>query len=231
MRPSGGLGPVTESNTDSESVLGRYGLHFHMCEEGSKRSKVTGVVVRDCGGHAFVPHHSHGVTFRDCVAYNGNEDAFWWDTGLDMATNDVLYDHCLAAGLVPIPSFRGYTLTGFKLGAGNNNAAVGCVGAGSQGNKNGSGFSWGSGGSGSWLFRDCIAHNNEANGIFVWQNNRDDHLIQDFVGFRNAAGIHHGAYSNSYAYKGCLTFENETGLQVSAVSAPSPHPQLRWDDV
>jgi hypothetical protein len=214
----------------STSVLGRYGLHFHMCDNGSRGSEVTGVVVRDCGGHAFVPHNSHGVTFRDCIAFNVNQDAFWWDRGTGMATNDTLYDHCLAAGLVPIPSFRGYTLSGFNLPDGKNNAVLDSVVAGNRGNKTASGFQWQSGTKGTWLFRDCIAHNNHADGIFVWQNNGNKHLIQDFVGFRNSVGIQHGAYSNAYMYERCLTFENGSGLLINAVSAREPRGQLSWEN-
>lgn len=214
----------------STGVLGRYGLHFQMCGDGSQGSNVTGVVVRDCGTHAFVPHNSNGVTFRDCIAYKVNEDAFWWDRGRGMATNDTLYEHCLAAGLEPIPSFRGYKLSGFEFPEGRNNVVLDCVVAGNQGKKNASGYEWQSGTSGSFLFKDCIAHNNRAEGIFVWQNNSNSHVIQDFVGFRNAVGIQHGAYSNAYRYERCLTFENGSGLLINAVSARIPKDQLQWND-
>ena len=112
------MGPRTPvgGQAISTAVLGRYGLHFHMCSDGSRGSVVRGVVVRDCGNHAFVPHMSDGITFRDCIAYNVNENAYFWDAG--DPTNDTLWDHCMAAGLVPIPSFRGYTLAGFVLGMG-----------------------------------------------------------------------------------------------------------------
>ena len=73
--------PTTDPQVPTASVLGRYGLHFHMCGDGSRGSQVVGTVVRDCGSHAFVPHMSNGITFEDCVAYSVNEDAYWWDPG------------------------------------------------------------------------------------------------------------------------------------------------------
>jgi hypothetical protein len=202
-----------------------------MCDNGSRGSKVRGTVIRDCGSHAFVPHTSHGVAFRDCIAFGINEDAFWWDGG--ERTDDTSWIHCLAANLVPIPDFRGYRLAGFNLGVGTNNRLVGSVVVGNQGNKSAGGFSWPEkGGSGLWLFQNCVAHNNKAAGIFVWQNNAGNHVIEDYVAYRNGLGIWHGAYNNLYDYERCVTFENDIGLRVEAVSkiaTPSAGP-LRWNE-
>ena len=52
------VGPRRPAADATEPVLGRYGLHFHMSHEGSRGSLVEGVVVRECGNHAFVPHMS-----------------------------------------------------------------------------------------------------------------------------------------------------------------------------
>ena len=51
------LGPRQPGGTTTVGVLGRYGLHFHHAHDGSRGSVVEGVVVRDCGDHAFVPAH------------------------------------------------------------------------------------------------------------------------------------------------------------------------------
>ena len=64
---------------NGHSVLGRYGIHFHMAEDGTRGSTLTGVVVRDCNSHAFVPHFSFGITFRECISFNTVSDAYWWD--------------------------------------------------------------------------------------------------------------------------------------------------------
>ena len=221
-------------------VLGRYGLHFHMCGQGSVGSQVTGTVIRDCGSHAFVPHRSNGISFTDCVAYDVNEDAYWWDA--PDRSNDVHYQHCMAAKLVPIPSFRGYTLTGFNLGLGSGLVANDCVVAGNQGNTSASGFEWPENTNSNsglvWTMTNCSAHNNKWAGIFIWQNDQSRHTVSDFSSFRNHIGIEHGAYDNLYHVDGLLTFDNGTGLVMHALSSgcatpvPARVPQrqhLRWD--
>ena len=63
------MGPRQVKAGAPTQVLGRYGLHFHMAGDGSRGSLVQGTVVRDTGAHAFVPHMSNGITFRDDVSY------------------------------------------------------------------------------------------------------------------------------------------------------------------
>jgi hypothetical protein len=213
---------------ENHFVVGRYGLHFHMCGDGSRGSQVVGTVVRDCGSHAFVPHMANGITFEDCVAYSVNEDAYWWDPGA--ATNDTMWNHCLAAKMVPIPSFRGYRLAGFLLGGGTGNSLIDSVAVGNLGKSGATGFIWPETGSGLWTFQGCIAHNNTTDGIFVWQNNSSPNVIQDFVAFRNRYGIEHGAYNNAFAYERCATFENGRGLRLHAVSVAADSGPLRWID-
>ncbi len=213
---------------DNHLVTGRYGLHFHMCGSGSIGSDVRGTVVRDCGSHAFVPHMSDGVTFTDCIAYNINEDAFWWDGG--ETTNDTVWRHCMAARMVPIPSFRGYLLAGFNLGVGAGNELIDSVAVGNMGNDHASGFAWPATGSGPWLFQDCVAHNNERTGLFIWRNGNTYSDIHGAVAFRNGIGIDHGAYRNVFQYERCLTFQNDTGLRIRATSALADSGPLRWSD-
>ncbi|MDP8957694.1 MAG: G8 domain-containing protein, partial [Actinomycetota bacterium] len=126
-------------------TLGRYPLHFHHCMDGSRGSVVRGVVVRDSLNHAFVPHNSHGITFRDCIAYDITEDAYWWDPRVqgflrlsrseredpenqEMPANDISWEGCVAA-LVRGDRVR---LGGFRLGRGTGNRCVGCVAVGVQ---------------------------------------------------------------------------------------------------
>ena len=66
-----------------EEVLGRYAIHFHPNYDGSRGRPVDGVVAYDSTGHAFAAHLSNGVTFRDCVAHDMVDDAFWWDLSID----------------------------------------------------------------------------------------------------------------------------------------------------
>ena len=46
----------TEIRHVAPGAIGRYGLHFHLCADGSRGSVVEGVVIRDAESHAFVPH-------------------------------------------------------------------------------------------------------------------------------------------------------------------------------
>ncbi|MGH2726457.1 MAG: hypothetical protein ACRDKS_05725 [Actinomycetota bacterium] len=207
----------------TQGVLGRYGLHFHMVGNASRGSLVEGAVVRQAGHHGFVNHASHGVTFRDCVAHDTMSQAFWWDPGEGNATRDGLWDRCLSS-LVHTDGNE-FRLSGFWLGHGEGNRAIGCVAVGVQGSKNASGFQWpespGPREDGTvWGFKDCVAHNNKVNGIFVWQNNAGKSVIDRFVAYHNGkAGIEHGAYKNVYQYKNSTLYANGlAGALVWAVS-------------
>ncbi|MDP8957609.1 MAG: hypothetical protein M3N51_00050, partial [Actinomycetota bacterium] len=218
-------------------TLGRYPLHFHHCMDGSRGSVVRGVVVRDSQNHAFVPHNSHGITFQDCIAYDITEDAYWWDPRmrgfLDLSpserrdpenqetpANDISWEGCVAA----LVRGESVGLGGFRLGRGTGNRCVGCVAVGVQGGKSSAGFVWPEGGSSVWTFEDDVAHNNRDNGIFVWQNTKDQHVVDGFVGYHNGrSGIEHGAYLNGYHYQnGTLYGNGRTGIILHALSREEP---------
>jgi hypothetical protein len=212
----GGLATTGRSATPATSggqpVLGRYGLHFHHCMDGSRGSLVEGVVVRDAGNHAFVPHMSHGVTLLDCIAHNSVEDAYWWDK--NETSDDTLLLRCVASQTNAGVDER---LTGFRLGRGEGNVARGCVAVGVNGDKTSSGFHWpevflDKAIPGLWVFEDCVAHNNATHGIFVWQNSPLNHLVSRYAGYHNGgAGISHGAYLNSYRYESGHLYGNLSG--------------------
>lgn len=218
----------------SGAVLGRYGLHFHHSGDGSRASLVEGVIVRDCGGHAFAPHLSNGITFADCIAYNVNEDAFWWDDG--DVSHDIVWDRCVAAKVVALETTeKPHTLSGFVLGTGDGNVCRNSVGVGIDGGVTSAGFNWPSGGPfGVWLFEDCIAHNNRQLGIYAWQNdNRSPHVISRYSSYRNRkAGIEHGAYTNHYVYKDSTSYQDgllKGGLRLHAVSSPKGTKKLVFE--
>lgn len=225
-------------NMGPTGKLGRYPLHFHHCGDGSRGSVVEGVVVRDCGNHAFVPHASYGITFRDCVAYNVMRHAYWWDPPPrwdDPSNNshDIRYEHCLAAKIIPWIEAGGgdkFRLSGFFLGLGSGNACVDCAAVAVGGYADTSGFQWPESGSGRWLFEDCVAHNNANDGIFVWDNNGTGHVITRFTAYRNGDnGIQHGAYVNEYVYRDCVLVENRNrGILCQADSATAPE-ALRFE--
>ncbi len=199
-----------------EKVTGRWPLHFHHSGRGLRGTVVQNVVVRDSGSHAFVAHKSHGVTFRRCIAYDVQEDAYWWDPPdpalpkdepLDSFTNETHYLSCVAALVKPGDDPNGHRLAGFNLSQGTrrrSNVARGCVAVGVQGGANPSGFHWPEGQQGpEWIFEDNVGHNNVGHGLFTWWNtprNRN-HRIRRFTGYANGkAGIASGAYEGSWTY-------------------------------
>ena len=89
--------------TTTESVLGRYGLHFHHCHGGSSGSVVEGVVVRDCGGHSFVPHMSDGI--RNSRLHRVQRVRRRLLVGSREVTNDLVIDRCVAASVHLDPEY------------------------------------------------------------------------------------------------------------------------------
>ena len=199
------------------SVLGRYPLHFHHSEEGSRGSIVEGVVARHSGKHAFVPHMSHGITFSDCIAFDTSEDPFWWDEGDE--THDLVWESCVAA--LAKTGDKAHRLTGFFLGAGLGTQVRNCVAVGVLGGSETAGFGWPSRvRSGEWLFNGNLAHNNKGNGLWAWQNGRPG-LVESFVAYRNGDfGISHGAYNNEFWYRDGHLFGNgSASVKFTALGA------------
>lgn len=205
------------------SQTGRYGLHIHMNGDASRGTLVEGVVIRNADNHAFVPHGSHGITFRNTIAYDVFGQAYWWDpsTRNDKSneSNDILWDGTVAA-LVHTDGNRGGA---FSLGGGENLTVVNSVAVGVQGRgKDIGGFLWPGHDEGLWTFANNVAHNNAGNGIFVWQNTRLPHVVSDFTAYYNGkAGIHHGAYRNAYQYRDLVLLENgiKEGVDLPVLSS------------
>lgn len=212
-----------------KTVMGRYALHFHSCQDGSRGSVVEGVAAHSLGALAFVPHASHGVTFRDCVSHESYEGAYWWDAG--HVSSDITYERCTASKVIPNVPWQGFGMTAFNAGAGSGNRMIDCVAFGVQGNVNASGFNWPEGTAAlisMWEFRGCVTHNNAVNGIFVWQNSGLDHFVSDSFIYNCPTGIQHGAYGNKYRYER-MTIFSPTPLRLQARSPVGPIPQ-RWVD-
>ncbi len=219
--------PGTDRGTDF--VVGRYALHFHMSGENNRGVVVEGVVARDIGSHAFVPHASHGITFRDTVSYNTADEAYWWDPAVTRpnlnASNDILYDKALAAYVNVDPLLAGNMVTNmsaFLLDEGLRNTIRNSVAVSVRGGANASGYHWpetANGGDNVWTFEDNLVHNNGGNGIFTWQNTQNPHVVTRITAYHNSsAGIDHGAYVNLYNYSDAVLFENGLAkrLQTSA---------------
>lgn len=223
LRYMGPRKPDPVSPTDQSSVVkGRYALHFHHCMENSIGTTVEGVVVRDSQTHAFVPHASDGITFKDTISYNTTDDAYWWDPLplntadpeliMNATTNGVVYDRTVAALVAPDPYFRGYRLAGYLLGIGTGNEMHDAVSVSVLGNVNASGFHWPEAANfrdNVWNTTDLVSHNNRVDGVFVWQNDNHFHNIHGLISYHNQrAGIEHGAYTNSYRYENGFLYGN-----------------------
>ena len=221
---------------DDLVVLGRWGVHLHHMEDDSRGTEIVGVVVRDAGSHAFVAHHSHGVTFRRCIAHDVIEDAFWWDhmTNDDMdASNDITYERCVASKLEGGPVDE-HNLTGFKMENGTGNAATGCIAVGIRGGSRTSGFHWPEPGPhGFWTFEDCLAHNNLRFGAFTWQNDDGPHIHRDFTAYRcGNAALGLGAYGNRVHVFGLTSVEHgDAGVHNFARTSTADDSALRYRDL
>jgi hypothetical protein len=203
--------------------LGHYPIHFHMLGDTCRGSVIEGVVVEGGKHHAFVPHASHGITFKGCVAYNTTEEAYWWDPDADgevvNSSHDIAYLDCLAVRVLPKVGSSHHRLDAFHLGQGNNNRCIGCVAVGVLGGSTSAGFHWPEGQGAVWEFDNNVAHNNKTSGIFVWQNSDLPHVITDFTAYRiGKVGVNHGAYRNSYRYTGIsLTETGDDAFMVHAL--------------
>ncbi len=199
------------------TLLAHYPLHWHHVGDGSRGTLVEGVVVKNSTNRAFVPHASHGITFRDTIASNIAGEAYWWDPPGSSQTcqfrkfctldnsNDITYDHVLADGVTnAVGDNRGFTLAAFQLGAGSGNTVRDSVAMNINPShvKNCSGFHWPStanqnDGGNLWIFENNKTFDDRCHGIFVWQNDSNPHIIDGFTG----PGIDHGAYGNRYDYR------------------------------
>jgi hypothetical protein len=209
-------------------TLGRYVMHFHHCDDGTIGSLVEGCAVRDAGNHSYVPHVSHGITFKNNVAYNVTEAAYWWDR-LDVS-HKIVYDGNIAALVKFVGGSKDLTETdespmfasiAFTLINGNENVAINNVAVGTYGD-GGGGFNWDGCEcmDGVWKFDNNTAHNNGF-GIRVWQNSSLVHTIDNMIMYHNNYGVGHGAYANCYRYNGGKYYGNNYGFGIEASSLNS----------
>jgi hypothetical protein len=220
-----------QKGSPAESVLGRYGLHFHRGGEGSRGSLVEGVVVRQTGGPGFAVHASNGVTLRNTVVHDVQNAAYWYDPGATEAPNDALYEGAIASYVRPTPKQgSAHRLSAFMLGRGTGNGCVRCVAFGVQGGKNASGFEWPEGEVGVWRFEDSLAHNNARDGLFVWQNATGGHNVDRFTAYHNgSAGIEHGAYTNAYHFRDAVLYANKSAGVILHAASLDQAPPLSFE--
>ena len=203
-------------------AIGDYPLHFHLNGNSTRGTLVEGVVVQDSRNRAFVPHGSHGITFKDTIAKNIVGEAYWWDsefvdpaTGVDTGeacdssdacepqrfpvnqSHDIIFDHALADGVFANGALsHPLRMNAFTLGRGNNNSLTNSVAINVNGGSQCSGFHWPADESSTWNFDNNFSESPKCRGIFVWQNTSHQHVITNFRG-----SIEHGAYRNGYQYR------------------------------
>lgn len=229
---------VTISNAGVHETAGMYALHFHLNGNATRGSIVEGVVIRDAQFRGFVPHGSHGITFRDTLAVNVAANGYWWDLNRSSTpestvheSNDITYER---AGVIGVRSVRPpdqLRQAGFDLGGGTGNRIIDSFAVGVQGPN--SGIHWPEGvRTGVWEARGLVAHNNSAHGVFVWQNDTRQHNVSDLVTYSNGqTGIRHGAYVNSYHYTNVVSVGNPVGLQLDTFSKEAPNRRLTFSCV
>jgi hypothetical protein len=230
------LGPRrtdTTARSGSRTILGRWMLHFHHCADGSRGSLVEGVVARDGGAHAFVPHGSNGVTFSNCIAYNTTEAQYWWDSGmLEDVSNDITYDHCVAA-LERVGDQDYACNRGFGTQSGSGNKMLGCVATGGQAHNSAAGFMWPeSGGNDTWVIDDCVSHNNAARGFYFWHNTpatppNPRRVANRFTAYRNVRGVTQGAYTAQHDWTDLAVTGSDIGLEIDAIDVARGNTYLR----
>jgi len=212
-----GAGPSTirwvRVHASGNPVTGDYPLHWHLNYGTTRGTLVEGVVVDRSRNRAFVPHGSHGITFRETIAHDIVGEAYWWDQppsfqSLDPVnnSNDILYDRALAHTVRnAFNDDRGFRLAAFELGGGFGNRVRNSVARNVRPShvKDCSGFGWpeihhGFGAAREWGFTNNASFGSSCHGIFIWQNNNTaSHLVD---GFRGDA-ISHGAYQSGFRYR------------------------------
>ncbi|MDB5164178.1 MAG: Fibronectin type domain protein [Candidatus Saccharibacteria bacterium] len=214
----------TNTNPRSDRS-GRYAVHFHLSQEGSRGSTIIGTAVHDANNHVFVAHASNGITFKDDVSYNTQEDAFWWDPhnkDHTIPTFDTMVDHMLVAKVRPQKGSGGTRMAAYRMGFGDRNTMTNSVAVGVDAGNESSGYFWddNEGASGVWKFQNNLSHNNHEQGLFVWQNTANNHKIENFTAYHNTGkGVDHGAYYNNFSYSNLVLFGNaQAGLLERAVA-------------
>lgn len=206
-------------------VNGRYGIHFHWCQDGSRGSLVEGVTIRDGGTRAFVPHVSNGITMRDNITFNHLAQAFWWD--FQDETHNITWNH----NLVMFQPNDGINLSseGMVLGQGDDNRAdsnvlvyahttkgtVLITGQGKMPIYTARGaFMWHADNEGIWEFNNNLSHSN-ITGLNWWQNTPHVHTVNKFESYNDWFGVFLGAYINALYFNDCDFFNSIAEIKAT----------------
>lgn len=215
---------------NGEVVKGCYPWHMHMNNDDLKGSVIRDVLVMDSGGHGFVTHATHGISYAGCATLRVQNHAYWWDPPANNSTdpsnnsNFIIYDRCIAAitmqGARPM-----YRLSDFFLGSGIGNVIRNCVGVGNNGDQHSAFINYPESSNGmdnNWIDDDNLGHNLRPNAFTNWQNTGTDRRINRFTAYNcGDMGMEIGAYSDGTKFDGIQLFGN--GLGVKLYSLPSPN--------
>jgi hypothetical protein len=136
-------------------------------------------------------------------------------------SHDILWDRCVASFVDHGGGEGAHSNSGFMLGAGAGNVARRCVATGVRGRSEGAtGFQWSAGSNdetNAWVFEDNLAHNNTHSGLFYWQNNAPESVVDRFTAYNCGQGIYAGSYINLVSYRDCTVYGcADWGLNVRA---------------
>jgi len=237
------MGPRRDRTGDGvkELVTGRYAVHFHHSDNGSRGSVIEGCIARDCGNHCFVPHGSHGITMRGNIAFNVTETPFWYDLG--HKTNDLVWENNLVANVSYVPRAADqdsddaptFGAGGFVLGFGDGNICRGNVVVNTSGEGlESAGFLWPeirvadvtAQPESPWTFEDNVIINCPM-GLGTWQNNLHHHIVRNTTIINCPIAIQHGAYGNHYRYVGGKIVGGY--IEIRAASATTN--RVRFEDM
>ena len=225
------MGPRKDQTGDGikDLLRGRYALHFHHSMDGSRGSVVQDCVSYDMGSHSFVPHVSHGILFKNCVAFNTLETPYWWD--FQDVTHDTIYEGCVAALSMFVNGSKDITSpdssaptrnsSSFQLGMGDGNVCNNCISVGGAlGYPNVDphqlgAFTWDANNEGVWEFENNLAHSNIC-GLKVWQNTHRNHTIVRYDSYNNGLAMFHGAYMNSYTYRYGYHYNSQVDIKATS---------------
>lgn len=186
-----------------------YPLHWHFSGDSSRGTVVEGVVVLNGQNHAYVPHASHGITFRNIMAKNTlGTQAFWWNTtrmspcpsdSRGKCTLNDSHNISVDRALIDGVTGPGTRIAAFAMGQGNNNSLTNSVTRNVGSSASCSGYLWDADTHGDWFFSSNTAMSGPCErAIFHWQNREDGEVIQDF---KSNLQIDHGAYRNTHEYR------------------------------
>ena len=205
--------------------FGRYALHFHMQQEGSRGSHARRVVIRGGRGDGLHIHESSGVVVEDLVVFDQSATGALGimleeardSSGVaipDSGATDAWIDRPLMVKVGGIGSSGGRTF-GIWLGGGVGAYVVGSHAAGGRA---GAGIHWPEGRGNNRGANPAnpdrtprvlraVTHSS-LQGFFWWQNTTPAQDVLDLLAWGNRIGVDIGAYGTNYWLYGARAVGN-----------------------